>query len=320
MDNENKEKLPAKEHDSTFKLLFENPKDIYLLVSKIINYSWANEIRESSIEIKKTNYITKEFSQVEADVVAKARLKDRDVYFYILIENQSTVAKDMPERLLRYMISIWAEEIRNGVEKLPAIIPIVVYNELDRRWEVPTDIIGAFDIFKNDIFKYKVVDIAQVDIKSYLEEEDVLTPIIFYLEQVRNDSNELIRRLQEIDQSLKKLSFNNIERFLLWSQHVIRPRLGEKQKKEYDKIVERVKQKGVELMGEFVSNVARLLDETKTKEFLAGVQQGIQQGIQQERIETAKRMIQLGISYDVISKATNLSIEEIEKIAQEKIN
>lgn len=214
----------------------------------------------------------------------------------------------MPERLLRYMISIWAEEIRNGVEKLPAIIPIVVYNGLDRRWEVSTDIIGAFDIFK-----YKVVDIAQVDIKSYLEEEDVLTPIIFYLERLRKDSNELFRRLQEIDQSLKKLSFNNIERFLLWFQHVIRPRLGEKQKKEYDKIVERVKQKGVELMDEFVSNVARLLNETKTKEFLAGVQQGIQQGIQQEWIETAKRMIQLGISYDVMTKATNLSTEEIEK-------
>ncbi|BCS82115.1 Rpn family recombination-promoting nuclease/putative transposase [Anaerocellum diazotrophicum] len=320
MDNENKEKLPANEHDSTFKLLFENPKDIYLLLSKIINYSWANEIRESSIEIKKTNYITKEFSQVEADVVAKARLKDRDVYFYILIENQSTVAKDMPERLLRYMISIWAEEIRNGVEKLPAIIPIVVYNGLDRRWEVSTDIIGAFDIFKNDIFKYKVVDIAQIDVKNYLQEEDVLTPIIFYLEQVRNDSNELVRRLQEIEQSLKKLSFNNIERFLLWSQYVIRPRLGNEQKKEYDKLVRKVRQEGVELMGEFVSNVARLLDETKTKEFLAGVQQGIQQGIQQERIETAKRMIQLGISYDVISKATNLSTEEIEKIAREKIN
>lgn len=162
--------------------------------------------------------------------------------------------------------------------------------------------------------------IAQVDIKSYLEEEDVLTPIIFYLEQVRNDSNELVRRLQEIEQSLKKLSINNIERFLIWSQHVIRPRLGNEQKKEYDKLVRKVRQEGVELMGEFVSNVARLLDETKTKEFLAGVQQGIQQGIQQERIDTAKRMIQLGISYDVISKATNLSTEEIEKIAQENIN
>lgn len=318
MENKDKEKLPAKEHDSTFKLLFENPKDIYLLVSKIINYSWANEIHESSIEIKKTNYITKEFAQVEADVVAKARLKDREVYFYILIENQSTVAKDMPERLLRYMISIWAEEIRNGVDKLPAIVPIVVYNGLDRKWEVSTDIIGAFDVFKDDILRYRVVDISEVEVKRYLEEEDVLTPIIFYLEQVRNDSSELIRRLEEVEQSLKKLSFNNIERFLLWSQHVIRPRLGEEQKKEYDKIVKRVKQKGVELMGEFVSNVARLLDETKTKEFLAGVQKGIQQGIQQERIETAKRMIQLGISYEVISKVTNLSIEEIEKIATEK--
>lgn len=61
MDNENKEKLPAKEHDSTFKLLFENPKDIYLLLSKIINYSWANEIRESSIEIKRQITLQRNF-------------------------------------------------------------------------------------------------------------------------------------------------------------------------------------------------------------------------------------------------------------------
>ncbi|MEZ0537630.1 carbamoyl-phosphate synthetase large chain oligomerization, partial [Caldicellulosiruptoraceae bacterium PP1] len=97
-------------------------------------------------------------------------------------------------------------------------------------------------------------------------------------------------------------------------------RLLEEQKAEFDELAKNIKQGGVNKMGEFVSNVARLLDETMTKEFSLGMQQGMQQGIQLERMKTAKRMIELGISFDIISKATELSIEEIEKISKENIN
>ncbi len=105
-------------------------------------------IDEDSIELVKTNYVTQDFMQIEADVIAKARLREREVYFYILIENQSTVKRDMPLRILKYMISLWAQEIRKGVEVLPAIIPIVVYNGIDERWNISTNLMEAFDIFR----------------------------------------------------------------------------------------------------------------------------------------------------------------------------
>lgn len=106
-----------------------------------------------------------------------------DIYFYIiLIENQSTVRRGMQQKILRYMISLWAQEIRSGVESLTAIIPMVIYNGIGERWSVSTDLMEAFDIFKDDVFKYRVVDIVELDVKRYLEkEEDILTPIVFYL-------------------------------------------------------------------------------------------------------------------------------------------
>lgn len=52
------ENLPPKEHDSTFKFLFEEKKDILLLVKDILKYKWAEMIDEDSIELVKTNYVT----------------------------------------------------------------------------------------------------------------------------------------------------------------------------------------------------------------------------------------------------------------------
>ncbi|WP_039766360.1 MULTISPECIES: Rpn family recombination-promoting nuclease/putative transposase [unclassified Caldicellulosiruptor] len=320
-----RDSLPPQEHDSTFKFLFENPKDILFLIKDVIGYSWAKDIDENSIELANEEFVDEYFLQRRADVIAKAKLKDREVYFYIIIENQSTVAKDMPERLLKYMILLWARKIREGVEKLPAIIPIVTYNGFERDWDVSQEIINAFDVFKDDIFKYAVVNISKLDVKTLLqEEEDVLSPVVFYLEQARNDTEELIKRLKEIVPKLKQLSRTNIERFLIWAGNVIRPRLTKEDKEEYDRLVEKVKQGGVSKMGDFVSNVARLLDESQMKKFNEGIQLGIQQGIQQgayqAKIEIAKNMIQAGTEDDFIAKVTGLAIEEIRKLRKELTN
>ncbi len=73
-------------------------------------------------------------------------------------------------------------------------------------------------------------------------------------------------------------------------------------------------------MGDFVSNVARLLDETKTKEFNMGIQQGIQQGIYRAKVEMAKKLIQKGYIDDEIAELTELEIEEIRKIRKELVS
>ncbi len=45
-----------------------------------------------------------------------------------------------------------------------------------------------------------------------------------------------------------------------------------------------------------------------------GMKQGLQQGISQERINTAKRMLESQIDVNIISIATKMSVEEIKKL------
>ena len=47
-----------------------------------------------------------------------------------------------------------------------------------------------------------------------------------------------------------------------------------------------------------------------------GITQGIKQGSQQAKIETAKNLLSMSISIENISKATNLSVEEIKALAK----
>lgn len=116
------------------------------------------------------------------------------------------------------------------------------------------------------------------------------------------------------------MSRRNIDRFLNWAHYIIRPRLAEDLKAEYDKIVARIKEGGAGRMGDFVSNVARLLDETKTKEFNMGIQQGIQQGIYRAKVEMAKKLVKKGYSDDEIAELTELEVEEIRKLRKEIAN
>ena len=46
-----------------------------------------------------------------------------------------------------------------------------------------------------------------------------------------------------------------------------------------------------------------------------GISQGIQQGELQAKIETARNLLKMSLSIQDISKATGLSVEEIEKLS-----
>ncbi|WPX08798.1 Rpn family recombination-promoting nuclease/putative transposase [Anaerocellum danielii] len=317
--------IPPMQHDTTFKLLLKDKKELLLLIKDILKYKWADSIEEDSIEFDDSEFVTQHLSQLRADIVAKAKLKDTEVFFYILIENQSTVRRDMAQKILKYMVSLWWKELSKGAENLPPVIPIVVYNGINEKWNISTDLMEAFETFKDDVFRYRVVDVFEIDVKHILEQErDLLMPIVFYLEQVREDRDELIRRLFAVEKNLEKLSSENIERFLRWAYYIIRPRLTEEGREEYDRLSERVERGGGKNMGDFVSNVARLLDEAKTKDFNLGLQQGLQQGLKQgmreSQIKIAKKMILKGAKDEEIAEITELDIEEIKKLRKELLN
>ena len=48
-----------------------------------------------------------------------------------------------------------------------------------------------------------------------------------------------------------------------------------------------------------------------------GIEQGIEQGAEQIAIETAKRLISMGLSLEQVSAGTDLPLETVEKLKQE---
>ena len=48
-----------------------------------------------------------------------------------------------------------------------------------------------------------------------------------------------------------------------------------------------------------------------------GISQGIEQGAEQKAIETAKRLISMGLSLEQVSAGTDLPLETVEKLKQE---
>ena len=54
----------------------------------------------------------------------------------------------------------------------------------------------------------------------------------------------------------------------------------------------------------------------KKEGYIAGVSHGLSQGLQQKAIETAKKLLQMGISIEQVAQGTGLSIEEVNSLTK----
>ena len=52
--------------------------------------------------------------------------------------------------------------------------------------------------------------------------------------------------------------------------------------------------------------------------FRRGLKEGISQGSQQAKIETAKNLLSMALSFENIAKATGISLDAIQKLAEEQ--
>ncbi len=77
-------------------------------------------------------------------------------------------------------------------------------------------------------------------------------------------------------------------------------------------------------MGEFILNVARLLDEAKTRDFMAGKLEGKIEGKLEGKLEAtiefAKRLIQKGFSDEEVAELTELEIEKVKELRKSMVN
>ena len=226
----------------------------------------------------------------------------------------------MPMRLLFYMTEVWRDILKNTDKnqrkrkafKLPAIIPIVLYNGKNK-WTANMnfkEMLSGYELFEDNIvnFKYMLFDINRYDDEELLNMSNLVSAI-FLLDQEMNEE-ELIRRLRKIIYVLKKISPEQFSVFKQWLKNIVKPRLKEEMQKQVDDVLNKSNQEEVDVM---VSNLGKTLDNIQKK----AIEKGIEKGIEKKAREIAIKAINMGMDNSIVVELTGLKEDEINIIRKE---
>ncbi|MHC1682294.1 MAG: Rpn family recombination-promoting nuclease/putative transposase [Clostridiaceae bacterium] len=216
----------------------------------------------------------------------------------------------MPIRLLLYMIEIWREilkdtenkKFRQKSFKLPAVVPIVLYNG-SKRWTAAKslkEVISNSEIFEENIldFKYTLLDINRYE-KEELYKKDNISSAIFLLDQ-DVDRIEFYDRLKDIVVRFSKLTVEEKAYLKHW---LVNANLDEDNFKDN---IEKIFSANKGEVLQMTSNISKGLEKLK------------EEGAKEKAYEIAKKAILKGLDNESISDLTGLSVKEIENLRKNK--
>lgn len=296
-------------HDKSYKDLFSNKELLVKLIQNFIETPWGKEIIEDNMELVNKSYILSDYEELESDIVYKTTIHNKEVIFYILLEFQSYVDYSMPIRLFLYISEIWREVLKNTKKieakskefKLPAIVPIVLYNG-EYKWTVEKkfkNVINQSELFGNNIidFEYILIDINKYEKEELMELKDIVSAV-FLLDQ-KVDVEEFISRVKDI-----AIHFNSLtEEQKMILRRWLRMTLNEELKDKLGESIEDILIAEKEEVKRMTANISKTIKETfeKTRE----------EGREEERVEIAIEMLRDGEPIAKIAKYSKLSENEI---------
>ena len=226
-------------HDKSYKDLYSKKEIAIDLFKSLVNKEWTKYLTPENLTLVNKSYITADYEELESDIVYKANLNNREVYFYILLEFQSTVDYRMPLRLLFYMCEILREHAVNAKHKkydknikIPAVLPIVLYNG-EQKWDVPREfrkMIYNEDLFGSNIlnFTYDVFDISNDE--KFNKEELLISKnvqaAIFLLEKT-GDALEFLEKMKVVSLYSKYLSQIEVNAIKIWIENNITKQISD---------------------------------------------------------------------------------------------
>ena len=289
--------------DVIFKILFGNPKHPNLLIS-LLNSILDTEKPIVGVTIKQTE-LTPEFLMkkgVRLDVLAET--SDGRL---INIEIQKRNEHNMKERSLFHWSRIFSGQavVSEKYENLKQTICINIVNfplfEDGRYWHK--------NFLQDSETNEKLTDLLEIHFFELpkIKKRAADSPIMFWLEFINNPESEKIKsmyRLEPVYEEAKAayrraIADPNVQEML---------RISEKADMDYKDAIAHASEKGRE--------------EGKAEGLEEGEKIGIEKGKAEERakakaekIESAKKMLQDGLSVEVVSKYSGLSFEEVEKLS-----
>ena len=312
------------EHDKTYKAFLEHKRTFLEFLQDFVHEEWVQDLQEDNLTLVDKSFILKDYQEKEADIIYEVKINGTKVYFYLLLELQSTVDYTMPYRLLLYMTELWRQYFDNTDErtkrnksfKLPAIIPMLLYNG-KKKWTVAQ----SFARYQNGYEKFDkhILDFEYIlfNVNGYNEKElyeiGSLMSAIFLLDQ-NIDKEEFISRFKRLVILIQRLSPEQWNRLKRWILKILLPGIPESNR---NKIAELIEESDIMEVDKMVMNLEVNFKKWMHDARQEGKQEGRQEGRQEGLFEAAKLALQKGKSIDEVAELLELPYNIVEKLQKE---
>ena len=311
-------------HDSGYKKLFSNRTIFRQLIETFVNQEWVHSLDFDTCEPLDKSFISEHYKETESDLIYKIQFQDREVYIYILIEFQSTVDPFMALRVLNYITNFYMDFLVNnsGVNKLPAVFPIVLYNG-SAPWTAPVNLSALIERtpplgrFALD-FQYFLIAENQYSQEALLKIRNIVSTL--FLAESHYNLDVLEAELLNVFSA--EADRQAVSLFLNWfRQLAFHGRIESDDYESLESIYRTEEEVKTMLVTALEKERQRFfqngLREGKQEGLLEGEQKGKQEGRIEEKIETAKAMLAKGMEMTLISEITNLPREQLLQLKEE---
>ena len=272
-------------HDKGYKRILSQKKQFAILLKRYLNATWAQSLCEDDMELVDKEFILKDFKDKEADIIYRLHIDGKEVLVYCLLELQSSVDFTMPFRLLVYMVELLKrvfldtpEEERTRKEyRLPAVIPMVLYNgsntwTANKRFKDYQNGADMFCGFAID-FEYHLVDVSRQDVEQ-LQGIGGILAAVFLLDGIKK-GKEMSSILEKVSFMVSKLNEDEKIAFMDWIRDVFLKKAQPNDRKRIEKVL-------ADMKGD-VSNmtyaIERICDEMRAEGIAEGEARGEARGI-----------------------------------------
>lgn len=132
-------------HDTLFKRTLQHKKIMQDWLQAHLPPEMTSLVDMSTLTPVPTEFIPKWPQTLHSDVVYSCLINGHPGYFHILCEHQSTADPLMAFRVLQYSVELMSNHLKAGHEKLPIILPIVLYHGKKSPYPYPVEIYDCYD-------------------------------------------------------------------------------------------------------------------------------------------------------------------------------
>ncbi len=159
-------------HDALFRSTFSHPGRAAELLRSFLDPDLCSRIDWPGLTLQSGSFVDEQLRAQHTDLLFTARLDDRELRIYLLLEHQSNPDRWIALWLLRYMVRIWVAHVdaHPRTPRLPLILPAVIHHG-EKAWTIDPTFSALFDIpdgFTNLIprFQFALADLATIDAET----------------------------------------------------------------------------------------------------------------------------------------------------------